>query len=80
MRSAWKSKPLLKQKLKIFMNRYLKLPDNQFNNRIWVHNGKEFASVLVRKSMLNRPLAEFIPSKIFGRSIHERKQKKQKNK
>ena len=88
MRSNWKgpysdnnvdsvflSDVSLDKTLKIF-NRSSIILSSFVGLKVLVHNGRNFAKFTIKAFMVGHKFGEFVPTKLMGKLIHERKKKR----
>lgn len=64
--------------LNIIWNRQLQITKDLIGQRVYMYNGRRFFTFLVREEMVGFKVCEFIRTKDFSQSIHEKKNKKKK--
>jgi len=86
MRARWKASYYFFEyvfkdnKPKIYSSVTNYAPPSALGKRIFVYCGNKTVSLLVRDYMINKPLSNFINTKIGGREIHFRNKKRNKKK
>jgi len=48
------------------------------NLKVLVHNGRNFAQFTIKEFMIGHKFGEYAPTRLIGKSIHNRKKKKKK--
>lgn len=56
------------------------IPDEMVGQKLLVHNGNSFRSILPKFEMVNFPVGDYVFTKITGQAIHKRKRKKKEKK
>lgn len=56
------------------------IADEMVGQKLSVYNGNSFRSVLPKFEIINRPIGDYVFTKITGHSIHKRKRKKKEKK
>jgi len=80
MRSSWKA-PIFVYNLKnlrksMFYKKAQFIIPKLVGKRIGIYNGKKFFSIVIRKPMVGLRMGEVIVTKVLGRQIHTKKQKR----
>ncbi len=56
------------------------ISDDLVSQKLLVHNGNSFRSVLPKFEIVNYPIGNYVFTKITGKAIHKRKRKKKEKK
>ena len=65
---------------KAIYSRFSYIADEMVGQKLSVHNGNSFRSVLPKFEIVNQAVGDYVFTKITGQSIHKRKRKKKEKK
>lgn len=66
--------------IKPIYSRFGLISDEMVGQKLMVHNGNSFRSILPKFEIVNRAVGDYAFTKITGHSIHKRKRKKKEKK